>query len=278
MLVTGGTDRLVQVWEMPGGALLRTLGGHGAGVTCGALSPDGKVLVSGSWDRTIRIWDVASAKTIGILKGHTDAVNAVALSPDGKTIASGGADRVFRLWDVAARELKFASPEQELNVTSVQYSPDGTLLVTGTGDWKEWKKPGEVKLWNSATGEELASLPGHTAQVNVAEFSPDGKLLATGCADTHLRIYDVAARRLLTDSTTGQGVRRIAWFPDGQRLALGQHPGRVGIWSLKAAGMKAVYAGHEKVVYAVAVTPDSTAIISAATDGAVMVWTVPGKE
>ena len=83
------------------------------------------------------------------------------------------------------------------------------------------------------------------------------------------------SRRLLTDSTTGQGVRRIAWFPDGERLALGQHPGRVGIWSLKTAGMKTAFGGHEKVIYAVAVSPDGNAVISAAADGAVMVWTVP---
>jgi WD40 repeat protein len=73
-------------------------------------------------------------------------------------------------------------------------------------------------------------------------------------------------------------VIRIAWFPDGQRLALGQHPGRVGIWSLKTAGMKIAFAGHDKLVYAVAVMPDSSAVLSAAADGAVMVWTVPGNE
>jgi WD40 repeat protein len=276
-LFTGGTDNVIKVWQLPKGALLGTLAGHGAAVTCGALSADGKILVTGSWDRTLHIWDVETARAVGVMNGHADTINAVALSPDRKTAASGGNDRVLRLWDVEARELRFTSPEQNLLITAVAFSPDSELVATATGDWEDWRRPGEIKLWNAKTGAELASLPGHTAQANAVEFSPDGRRLATG-AGSHLRIWDVASRKLISESNTRAGLRRIVWFPDGDRLALARYPGQVGIWDLKTARMETVFAGHEKMVQAVAVRSDGALVVSAADDGTVRLWPVPAND
>jgi WD40 repeat protein len=161
-------------------------------------------------------------------------------------------------------------------ITAVAFSPDGELVATATGDWKDWRLPGEVKLWNAKTGADLASLPGHDAQANAVEFSPDGRRLATG-AGMHLRIWEVVSRKLLSESNTGAGVRRISWFPDGKRLALAQYPGRIGIWNLADAKMQVVYAGHDKLAQAITVRSDGELIISAANEGAVLMWPVPAK-
>ena len=48
----------------PGGALIRTLEGHGAGVNAVALSGDGRLAVSGSDDKTLKVWDVATGTCI----------------------------------------------------------------------------------------------------------------------------------------------------------------------------------------------------------------------
>jgi WD40 repeat protein len=204
-------------------------------------------------------------------------VNTVALSPDEKTIASGGVDRVFRLWNAETRELVFTSPEQELPLTSISFSPDGELLATSTGNWQKWQQPGEVKLWKAASGEELASLEGHATQVNVAVFSPDGRRLATGTGDSLLHIWDVATRTQVVAANTGAGVRHIAWFPDGQRLALAQYPVGVVVWNLATSKKEAVFAGHDKLVNRVAVSSDGEKIISIGNDGAAKIWAVPGR-
>jgi len=220
---------------------------------------------------------VDSGKTLATLKGHTDAVNAVALSPDETTIASGGADRVFRLWNAESRELVFTSPEQEMPLTSITYSPDGELLASATGDWQKWQQPGEVKLWKASSGEERASLEGHATQVNVAVFSPDGSQLATGTGDALLHIWDVASRTQLVAARTGAGVRHIAWFPDGKRLALAQYPVDVVVWNLATSKKEHVFAGHDKLVNRLAVRSDGQAIISIGNDGAAKVWAVPTR-
>ena len=104
------TPGLCPLWPSltrPGGALLRTLEGHGGWVNAVALSGDGRTAVSGSDDKTLKVWDVATGKELRTLEGHGALVNAVALSGDGKTAVSGSSDRTLKVWDVATgKELR----------------------------------------------------------------------------------------------------------------------------------------------------------------------------
>ncbi len=221
-LYTGGDDNFVKIWELPGGMLRQTLKGHAAGVCCGALSPDGKVLVTGGWDGTLRAWDAETGKHQGTFNGQSSPIAAVAFSPDGKSLASAGEGRIFCLWNFSTRKLTYTSPEQELTIKSIRYSPDGELLATATGDWENWKQPGEVKLWKAATGKELQLLPGHKAQVNAVAFSSDGKRLATGACDGNVRIWDVAERTLVSTANVRGCVWAVEYFPDDAHLAVAQ--------------------------------------------------------
>jgi WD40 repeat protein len=277
-LISGGSDNLVQVWDMQTGEQERTLLGHTEAVNCGALSLDGKFLVTGSWDQTVRLWDLDSGIPKKTLKGHTAAVDAVALAPDAKTLVSAGTDRVFRLWNVASREMTFTSPVQDLPVHRTAFSPDGKLLATGTGNVYEWKRAGEVKLWDAATGEEIAVLSGHSACVNAVVFSPDGKRLATGTADGMLRIWNVAEHEEVSATNLRSGVRTIAFFADGQTVAIGQWPGRVFLWDPATRKPGPTYTGHEKpdaMVDSIALSPDQSVIASTGTDGMIYLWPVP---
>ena len=46
-IVTGGDDRLVNVWDVQTGTLVRFLAGHASGVRSAAFSPDGTLLATG---------------------------------------------------------------------------------------------------------------------------------------------------------------------------------------------------------------------------------------
>jgi WD40 repeat protein len=277
-LISGGSDKLIQVWEMQTGKLERTLLGHASAVKCGALSADGKTLVTGSTDRTVRVWDVDSGATQKTLRAHADSVDSIALAPDAKTIASGGRDRVFLLWNIDGRAPSFHSPEQELPVNRIAFSPDGKLLATGAGDVSQWREPGDVKLWNAATGDEAGDLFGHAACVNAVVFSPDGSLVAVGTAEGMLRIWDVATRTEFSATNFGRGVRTIAFLADDRTLAIGQWPGRVFLWDRTTKKSVVAYAGHddsEAMVDVVAVSPDGSLIASTGTDGMIYLWPVP---
>ena len=55
-LASGCDDRTARLWDVETGACVKTLEGHGDGVTSVCFSPDGKQVASGSADSMARLW------------------------------------------------------------------------------------------------------------------------------------------------------------------------------------------------------------------------------
>ena len=70
-LVSGSSDKTLQLWNANTGKHIRTLKGHKNSVFSVAFSPDGETIASGSWDRTLRLWEANTGKRIHILMEHS---------------------------------------------------------------------------------------------------------------------------------------------------------------------------------------------------------------
>ncbi|MCX6048031.1 MAG: BTAD domain-containing putative transcriptional regulator, partial [Chloroflexi bacterium] len=81
LLVSGGDDQSLCLWDVERGKLLGRLTGHTAAIISLAFSADGAWVLSGSDDQTIRIRDVQSRQTIAILHGHYGTVRSLAVHP-----------------------------------------------------------------------------------------------------------------------------------------------------------------------------------------------------
>jgi WD40 repeat protein len=55
-VATGGSDRIVRVWDAQTGELFYTLTGHTDAIFGIVFSPDGKYVTTASADKTVRIW------------------------------------------------------------------------------------------------------------------------------------------------------------------------------------------------------------------------------
>ncbi len=64
MIVSGGDDGTVRLWDTATGRELRTLTGHTHWVWSVGFSPDTTMIVSGGVDGTVRLWDVATGQQI----------------------------------------------------------------------------------------------------------------------------------------------------------------------------------------------------------------------
>ena len=76
VVVSGGEDRTVRVWDLATGAPVGDpFTGHTGAVNAVAVAElDGRpVVVSGSDDRTVRVWDLATGAPVGDpFTGHTE--------------------------------------------------------------------------------------------------------------------------------------------------------------------------------------------------------------
>ncbi|KAF9584842.1 hypothetical protein BGW38_004958 [Lunasporangiospora selenospora] len=99
IIVTGGLDNTLKIWDVETGECINTLFGHVEGVW--SLAFDKLRIVSGSLDRTIKVWDTESGRCLYTLLGHDGPVTCVGLGDT--RIVSGSDDGVVFVWDYGVR-------------------------------------------------------------------------------------------------------------------------------------------------------------------------------
>lgn len=121
---------------------------------------------------------------------------------------------------------------------SVGWSPDGKYLATTAGQQRKKNSLGSVDIFSAASGELLFQLDVYRPRVH-GDWSPDSRFYAmhSHTNGSTVRIVDVQEKRLVAESAslTG-GMRRLAFSPDGTRIAAGGFGGALTI--LDAASAK----------------------------------------
>ena len=100
LLISGGHDHLIKIWDAESGKLIKTLKGHTKDVTSLALHPSGSLFASSSADGTVRLWATPSGNELQVIRQHTDEVRSVAFSPYGNLMATASWDKSIKVWDI----------------------------------------------------------------------------------------------------------------------------------------------------------------------------------
>jgi WD40 repeat protein len=252
---------------------------HRGVVRAVGFSPDGRRAVSGSREGGVQIWDAATGRLLVSLAGHKGTVNGVAFSPDGKRVASAGFDGMVKVWDAATgRELFAVSLASVLN--GLAFSPDGRFLAVADDgvspppdrDEEDEERPtGDgvaVILLDAHTGKRLARWQGHKDSVTAVCFSPDGKWLASASEDNTVKLWDVAAGKLVRTLQGNDEMTAVAFSPDGKRLAASAEPvGDIILWDPANGKELHRYQGQPSRVVNLSFSPDGRQLASAEVGG-----------
>ena len=276
LLLTGGVDNTVKVWELASHRLLATLTGdedirqgrrdptHHVYVV--SFSPHGDVLLTGS-ETALRLWDV---NTFEPLRSMPQLVVKASFSSGGQYLATSGTNLV--LWDtrtwsaVKTRELPEVAAGSARGLWSgLAFSPDGRRVGIVLEDG--------VRLLGIPNLDEQERLQDRMPSVRFVAFSPDGRTLATCTRGYEVKLWDVETRtplRLLSGHT--HNVTRAAFSPDGRRLATCSLDQTVKLWDVVSGTLVRSFKGHTEEVWDIAFARDGNLLASVSKDGAVKLW------
>jgi WD40 repeat protein/AraC-like DNA-binding protein len=109
-------------------------------------------------------------------------------------------------------------------------------------------------------------------------FSPDQRLLASGSADQTVRCFEWQTGRQVSNLIDhNKTVTKVAFHPDGDRLASAGEDGVTRLWALRGAPgdpLLAELRGHASTLQALSFSADGTKLATGAMDGTVKVWDV----
>ncbi|KAF9437262.1 hypothetical protein BGZ76_001427 [Entomortierella beljakovae] len=166
LIVTGGSDKVINVWDPEdASAPVFTLIGHTDNVCSLFADTDGHI-VSGSWDKTAKIW--RNWQCIHTLEGHTQAIWGV-LELEHEVIVTASADKTIGMWK-NGKKIKTITGHEDC-VRSLALLP-GIGFVSCGND-------GAVIVWSN-NGDPIQALDGHTSFVYSLATLPTGEIFSSG--------------------------------------------------------------------------------------------------
>ena len=294
LLVSGGFDKLVHIWDSQRDLDQVTLRAHRDWIFSVAVSPDGQWIASAGYERLIYLWSfpkltAADGDQVAVgafehgpapprvLEGPAGIISGLAFSPDGQILASCSQDGLIYLWHVQSGQRLQTLTWQSCLAWSIAFSPDGRLLASANFD-------NTVRLWDVqdlADHERPAStrlrqtFTGHTGLVWMVAFSPDGQTVISTSNDQTVRLWDVGGQqpRVLTGHTST--VRGLAVNPQmahGRFTLATSDDKLICIWDGQSGELLHRWQGHQGGIHTLAYSSDGATLASASEQGDIRLW------
>jgi WD40 repeat protein len=250
------------------------------GISCTAVSPDGKAVAVGTFRGHVRLFDIPKGEWQKFDATHPipqpqgvdrrgmpfarnttpPQITHVAWTPDGKAVVSSGSGDGVRAWNPTTGEEVWALERPEVRDGPFAFSPDGKqIVVRSEPERNKWVGT----VWDMATRKRVKELTGFVPGYCLV-ISPDGRYLTNG-----VQVWDTAADKVTQVLPLDRPPESAAFSRDGKTLAAG---GRL----FEVATGKEIDAdrGHAGPVWELAASADGTVAATGGADGTARVWDV----
>ncbi len=196
-LVSGGTDKIVRVWDLKTGKVTARFRGHSGEIGFLRIASHGNWVASAAEGAEVfKVWKTTSGEQLEVLKGHTGKISGLDITPEASFFVSvGSTESEIRVWNaVEQKQLEpipgppFARPMGGPDVTyfGVSFLHDGRSIATLGGD-------SNLRIYPSEKDQQIKTIKLPYAGYRMIS-SPDGEVLALGLESGRLAIVRIPAR------------------------------------------------------------------------------------
>ena len=140
LVVSGGADRTIRLWQTEMQSLARTYRTQGSEVTALDITADGRYLAGADADGSVRVWSNSSSRAVRTVKAHDGRITAAAFGPD-RMLATAGEDGKVKLWNLRAGRVMRTFGGNTGPVRALSFSTEGRRLVSAGQD-------GVIRMWS----------------------------------------------------------------------------------------------------------------------------------
>jgi len=229
IMVTGGNDRSVVIFNSAEQEIIATCKGHQKAIASVVHHPTRQSVISTSIDSTVRIWNYENEENVTQtkMKFHQDHVTDLSLHPISDYMLTTSKDKSWLFSDInTGTELIRTFDDDQ--VTSGQFHPDGLIFATGTSR-------AEVKIWDLKSSSQGNAKPaaqplrGHLGPVEAIAFSENGFHLATASRGNEVKLWDLRKLKNVKTLTMSDSfkVRHLQFDKSGQYLSVAGNDVRI---------------------------------------------------
>jgi len=258
LLASGATDKVVKLWNVNTGELLKTMDGGAYPIN---FSPDGRLLASASANDCF-LWDVATGKSMHSLRWCD-----IVFSPQGGSFAIHKWSKdVIEIWDITSDGIQLSRTLQEIADRNVVFIEENTLA---------WSFEGDVKMVNTSSGSFLPSLTSNLKEVTFIDIFPDKKTLIFGGYDPMgnytIELWEVETKTLITSIICESYFAAVS--PDIQIIALGSRYGeKINFYNAKTGEQIYSLDGYSQGVSGIVFSPDGLSLITWTEYDRILMW------
>ncbi|MEU8361141.1 toll/interleukin-1 receptor domain-containing protein [Nonomuraea sp. NPDC048882] len=207
------------------------------------------------------------------LPGPGPGWDKVSLSPDGRSLtAIDQGSGAVAVQDLTRTQEPLRTLPGVSGALSAVISPNGELIAV--------TQPDNITVWNVTNTSLVAAFDAPDS--GSPDFSPDGRILAIPGMETEGRPYpvgkttlwDIGRHKPLGDLVGDAGQVTCHFSPDGTTIATAQGAD-ITLWSVSSrTPIRTLTGGHDRGVFDLAFSPDSTMLASGGHDARLIVWDI----
>lgn len=267
MVVSGGNDGLLNIWDGETKKLTKTYYIHATGVFDAIFLPENKRVISCGDETEIAIVDISCRKVIQKLKCGENNPLGIAVSSDRRDLFLVDNLSTISTWDIETGHKKRSVVAQVKLSCRTAFSPVCRTVMLGGDDALLW-------LLELESGKPLRHFAGHKGKVSSVAFSPDARTALSGDSENVLWLWDLAnGQGRPLHSFAGHGyVMSICFSPDGKFAISGGLDGVVRLWNLESRQLVKNFVGHEGPVLSAIFSSDGRSFLSGGYDLKLRQW------